>query len=213
MCVLSPINGLRVLGVRRVPIDMSTLQDFFPIAPNGAALEKEITRIYNIWPLRGEDSNNLSDLLRPTSESKFDWKTVASETLARLLDRLDELKRSFGATDEVRLDRILSSLDRRRVPDAPSLIRFHETLLFIRAYPHSPHVLRQVERILARFSQRVALVLRAGEDIEVFADPEISGIVGTPLTAIFSYPIVRWLTSPPNTRMRCLPTSESSASS
>lgn len=118
---------------------------------------------------------------------------MASESLARLLDRLDELKRSSGADDQARLERFLSRLNKRRFSDAPSLIRFHEMLLFLRAYPQSPRLLKRVESILLTFSKRVDFILRAGEDSESFADTEVSGIVGTSLTAIFSYPIVRWL--------------------
>ena len=118
---------------------------------------------------------------------------MSSKSLHRLLDRLEELKRSFGVTDQVRLETVLSRLNKSRFVDAPSLIRFHEALLFLRAYPHSPQVLSHVERILSSFSERVARLLRVGDADDVFADSEVSGIVGTSLTAIFSYPIASWL--------------------
>jgi hypothetical protein len=54
-------------------------------------------------------------------------------------------------------------------------------------------VLAQVEKFLGAFSKRVKKLLDAGEDPETFAEPEISGVVGTYLTAIFSYPVARWL--------------------
>lgn len=120
--------------------------------------------------------------------------TVISESLTRLLDLLDELKRAFGTSEQARLEKLLAKLKRRRFADASSLIRFHEALLFICAYPPSLRVLRQVEQILDAFSRRVEFVLRSGEDVEAFAGTEVSGIVGTSLTAIFSYPIARWLT-------------------
>lgn len=118
---------------------------------------------------------------------------MASESIEHLLDRLDELKRSSSTNDLSRLVGALSRLDRRRFAAADLLIRFHEALLFMRAYPQNALILKQVETILSTFSRRVELVLRGGENIDSFSEPEVSGIVGTGLTANFSYAIARWL--------------------
>jgi hypothetical protein len=120
---------------------------------------------------------------------------VASQTLARLLDRLEELKRPSGADNEARLINILAQLGKRRFTEADALIRFHESLLFLRAYPQSPRVLRQVEALLQNFSQRVELLQRMDADLEPLAGSEASGIDGTSLTAVFSYAVARWLAS------------------
>ena len=118
---------------------------------------------------------------------------MPAEATHRLLDQLDELKRRFGAQDRARIVRTLTLLARHRFRDADSLIRFHEILLFMRAYPQSPGVLRQVERILASFPQRVEMLREAGLDLAPFEDGEVSGIAGTQLTANFSYAVARWL--------------------
>ena len=119
---------------------------------------------------------------------------MPSDTLERLLNRLDELKRHCGTpVDRRRIEDLLARLARRRFTDAGSLIRFHEILLFLRAYPPSPGVLRQTEGILASFTRRIARLRVAGADLSAFEIPEVSGIVETSFTALYSYDIVRWL--------------------
>lgn len=120
--------------------------------------------------------------------------TVPSITLNALLDRLAELKRSFGAKESLRAEKLLAQLARRRFHDASALIRFHELLLFIRAYPHNPAILQQVENLLASFHHRVAQLRAAGtEDLSALTEPEVSGIAGTSFSAIWGYDIVRHL--------------------
>ncbi|HVF48800.1 MAG TPA: hypothetical protein VNA19_01860 [Pyrinomonadaceae bacterium] len=111
-----------------------------------------------------------------------------------LLDRLEELKRPGGARGAARLEKMLAQAARRRFRDAASLIRFHEILLFLRAYPQSPALLRQTEQILKTFAARVA-ELRAADawDFQEFGSPLMSGIAGTALSAVFSYDLVRRL--------------------
>jgi hypothetical protein len=110
----------------------------------------------------------------------------------RLLDRLDELKRPGGEHQRARLQAALARAARRDFDDAASLIRFHEILLFLRAYPQSHALLRQAEKILSSFKRRVDR-LRDAEDFYEFAEPEVSGIAGTSFSAVFGYHIARWL--------------------
>jgi len=53
----------------------------------------------------------------------------------QLLDRLDQWKSRFGSGKSVELEKLLVVVRKLRLPDAASLIRLHETLLFLRAYP------------------------------------------------------------------------------
>ncbi|MBA3804660.1 MAG: hypothetical protein H0X14_02970, partial [Acidobacteria bacterium] len=118
---------------------------------------------------------------------------MPSESLERLLARLDELKRHAGAREAERTLKTLSLLAVHHFPDADSLIRFHEMLLFLRAYPQSRTVLNRVERILPSFPRRIELLRRSDADLDAFEELEMSGIAGTSLTSIFSYYIARWL--------------------
>ncbi len=114
-------------------------------------------------------------------------------TLDALLDRLDEAKRRFDAQGRAQSLKLLAQLDRRRFADADTLIRFHEILLFMRAYPQVPRVLRRVEKILDGFGRRVALLEAAGADLTPLEYGEVSGIAGTFVEDTFGYDITRWL--------------------
>ncbi|MCA1818145.1 MAG: hypothetical protein LC746_17505, partial [Acidobacteria bacterium] len=119
---------------------------------------------------------------------------MPANSLARLLDELDELKRpTRDARARARLSSLLKQLARRRFRDAASLIRFHETLLFLRAYPQTATLLRASEKILKTFSGRVALLRADGADTFPLEQPEVSGIAGTGFDVIFGYDIVRYL--------------------
>src|ERR1039457_154093 len=104
-----------------------------------------------------------------------------------LLHRLDLWKSRFGPTGEGRLERLLTEIAGHRFREAQSLIRLHETLLFLRAYPRSAEVVRLADEILFQFADRI------GDDLEPFEEPEVSGIAGTSLTAVFSYEVARRL--------------------
>src|SRR6266404_1323403 len=112
----------------------------------------------------------------------------------RLLAELEDLKRSFGVPPR-RLEQKLRALNRCKFTEAAELIRFHEALLFFRAYPPGAKVLRQVEAILKTFGQRVSQLRAADADLSPLDDPEVSGIAGTSVTSNFSYAIVCWLSA------------------
>jgi hypothetical protein len=78
-------------------------------------------------------------------------------------------------------------------PDPASLIRLHEGLLFLRAFPPDAKTLGQVERLLATIPERVARLRKAGADMSPFEEPEVSGIAGTAFTAILHHGVVRRL--------------------
>lgn len=118
---------------------------------------------------------------------------MPADSLERPLAKLEDSKRRFGADTAVRLEKLLRSLGRRRFYDADSLIRFHEALLFIRAYPQSPALVRLADKLLASFGQRVERLRLAGEDMTPFDYIENSGIARTTLHGMYSYGIVRWL--------------------
>jgi hypothetical protein len=119
---------------------------------------------------------------------------VPTTTNEELLERLEELKRPNGARGRALLRRALAQSSRRDFDDAASLIRFHEILIFLRAYPQSPALLRQTEKILSTFKRRVdRLGSDAPDELVELTEPEVSGIAGTSFSAAFSYHITRWL--------------------
>ncbi len=105
-----------------------------------------------------------------------------------LLARLEDCKSRFGEAD-ARLRRLLAAAARHDFTDAASLVRLHECLLFFRAYPASAAVMRQAGAALFSFARRLAGV----PDLSPFEEPEVSGIAGTSLSAVFSYDVARQL--------------------
>jgi hypothetical protein len=114
-------------------------------------------------------------------------------SINHFLDQLDELKSRFGEGVQPTVEQTLSRLSQLRFTEAESLLRYHEILLFLRAYPQSERNLRIVDRELSGFTQRVKQLEATGADLSPFDSPEVSGIAGRPVTDTFTYPIVRWL--------------------
>src|ERR1039458_7643683 len=79
-----------------------------------------------------------------------------------LLDQLEQWKSRFGPPGDGQLERLLSTAAGRRLRDAASLIRLHETALFLRAYPRNPEVAHLADAILFSFADRVADLEAAG---------------------------------------------------
>jgi hypothetical protein len=110
-----------------------------------------------------------------------------------LLDQLELWKSRFGPPGDGQLERLLATAVRLRFRDASSLIRLHETALFLRAYPRNPEVARLADAILFSFANRVAELEASGADLSPCEEPEVSGIAGTSLSAVFSYEVARRL--------------------
>ena len=117
---------------------------------------------------------------------------MANKKAGRALAELEAAKRNFGSGG-AKVSRALTSLANSHLAEAESLIHFHETLLFLRAYPPNATILNLVERSLRSFNQRVARLVEADADLSALDNPEVSGIAGGSVTSNFSYAIVRWL--------------------
>ncbi len=105
------------------------------------------------------------------------------------LDRLNSLKTAFGTGSEPRIERLLRRLAAMRFRDPADLIRLHETALYFCAYPPNRRILDLARGILRNFGRRV----HALDSLDDFEDPEVSGIAGTRLTAVFGYEVARHL--------------------
>jgi len=94
----------------------------------------------------------------------------------------------FGRDAARRTVALLERLQRARFRDAAGLIRFHDLVLYLRAFPQSPPVLRLADEILFTIHERVAKV-----DEDPFDDTEVSGIAGTTISTNFSFPAAKSL--------------------
>jgi hypothetical protein len=106
----------------------------------------------------------------------------------RALDSLSAMKGQFGRAAAHTTAELLTKLSTTRFRDPAELIRFHEIVLFLRAYPQSPRVLRLADNILFSFPERLGRL-----NLDLFEDPEVSGIAGTELATNFSYEIAKSL--------------------
>src|SRR6478736_9939902 len=91
---------------------------------------------------------------------------ASSKTLSHLLDQLDGLRSRFEPGGSLRLEQLLSRLGRAKINDAESLVRFHELLLFISAYPQSARARRLAESLLQSFPQRIEALRDAEVDLD-----------------------------------------------
>ena len=110
-----------------------------------------------------------------------------------LLDQLDDIKNQFAPNVAGRIERLLNQLSRRDFADTDSLVRYHEILLFLRAYPHNPSIVGITEKELRGFSRRVTSLREQEIDVEPLQHPEVSGIAGTSVIDTFGFYIVRRL--------------------
>jgi hypothetical protein len=131
--------------------------------------------------------------LARTAKGQNQLNQVTSTAINRLLDRLDEAKRNFGVDTHRSTEKILSQIALKKINDAEALIRLHEILLFISAYPQSSRLRQLADSVLRSFAGRVHELRDEGADMSALETPEVSGIAGTAVSDTFSYPIVRWL--------------------
>src|SRR5450631_26619 len=101
---------------------------------------------------------------------------MARNTLDRQLTELEACRYRFGRHEAARVVKLLKRLDAARFPDPASLLRFHEALLFLRAFPQGPAVVSVTERILNPFHRKVEVLRKGGADMDDFEPIEVSGI-------------------------------------
>src|ERR1700720_221978 len=118
---------------------------------------------------------------------------MAANAVDRQLTELEAFRYRFGPGEAARVVKLLKRLDATRFPDSPSLIRFHEALLFLRAFPQSPTVVRVTGRILSSFYKKVEALRKGGADMDDFDTFEVSGIAGTQMEDALSFDVASWL--------------------
>jgi hypothetical protein len=77
--------------------------------------------------------------------------------------------------------------------DAEALVRFHDLLLFLRAFPQSRRVAQLADDLLDRIFYQVGKLKASGADMELFDNEQFSGIAGTTINDTFTYDVARWL--------------------
>jgi hypothetical protein len=107
-------------------------------------------------------------------------------SIERLLARLESARRERGAQTGV--EAILARLARSRFRDPEELLRFHDALLYLRAFPSRPSVRRRAASILRTFAARVAAL---GGDLSPLEGADHSGMAETSVATTFSFDLLR----------------------
>ncbi len=110
----------------------------------------------------------------------------------RLLAQLDAAKNNFAPAHERIVAQLLNKLSAIEF-NPQQLIRFHEYLLFLRAFPHAPAHVTRTERLLNTFHKRIRQLRELGADMSLFDDFDTSGIAGTTMRDTLSFDIAHWL--------------------
>jgi hypothetical protein len=111
-------------------------------------------------------------------------KTVRSPVA--LLRALEQTKATFGGDAATQKLALLQALDEVRMPAAAAVLRLHEALCFLRAYPDDQALLEQVATMLLRFDRRRDLRTHRRALMD-------SGIAGTTIRFSFFASTARWL--------------------
>jgi hypothetical protein len=118
---------------------------------------------------------------------------MSNHSLERLLTRLEAARSCFGPGEAARTIKLLAQLARAKFRDPKSLLRFHEALLFLRAFPQGPALIPRVESLLNSFHKRVDELRLHNPDMSAFDDFDTSGIAGTTMQDTLTFEVVRWL--------------------
>ncbi|MGD1023682.1 MAG: hypothetical protein ABR880_12925 [Candidatus Sulfotelmatobacter sp.] len=110
-----------------------------------------------------------------------------------LLTQLEAAKNRFNPGHAALIAKLLARLAKFEFSDPHHLIRFHECLLFLRAFPHAPSHIPRVERLLNTFHVRIEKLRALNADMSLFDDFDTSGIAGTTMQDILSFDVAQWL--------------------
>jgi len=116
-----------------------------------------------------------------------------TRTLAAQVEQLENLRHEYGPGAVDRAETLLSVAQHFHFRDAELLIRFHDTLLFLRAFPQSRAVAKLADHLLAMVEPEVERLRQAKSDLDSFDLEPFSGIAGTVLTEEHTYEVARWL--------------------
>jgi hypothetical protein len=113
--------------------------------------------------------------------------------MASRLSALEQSRVQHGRGRVTAVEKLLILLREFRCSDAESLVRFHDALLFLRAFPQSRKVIRLTENLLAGIARQVERLRDSGVDLELLDSEQFSGIAGTTISDTFTYDVACWL--------------------
>jgi hypothetical protein len=130
----------------------------------------------------------------PARRQRIPHAASPKAPVAALIDRLDRSRNRFTPEDRAAKQEALLALASRPLRDPALLLRFHEALCFLRAYPDDAELLQFVEDALREFGARVQTVRATGRP-NVIEELEETGVARTTIYCPLSFPAARWLTT------------------
>ncbi len=115
------------------------------------------------------------------------------QNLRQQLENLEECRHRYGKGCAAQVEKLLSSFRKVDFRDGDSLVRFHDLLLFLRAFPQSVKVVRLTEMLLSGIGRQVTQLRQRGASLELFDDEQFSGVANTVVRDTFTYEVARWL--------------------
>ncbi len=112
---------------------------------------------------------------------------------AALLQQLERAKQRYGAGCASECEELLVKLRSLHYPDVDSLVKAHDNLLFLRAFPQSETVAKLCDSHLAGIQPQVDRFAGLPDDASVLDDERVSGIVGTTLENNWTFELARFL--------------------
>jgi hypothetical protein len=109
-----------------------------------------------------------------------------------LLTELEAAKNQFNPGQATKIQKLLIQLAKLDL-DPPQLIRFHEALLFLRAFPRTPSEIPRLENLLNTFHHRIEKLRATNTDMSIFDDFDTSGIAATTMQDTLSFDVAQWL--------------------
>ncbi len=117
--------------------------------------------------------------------------SVATSKARALIGEVTRVRSQLGATGVAARKKLklLHSLRAASMTRAGVLCAYHDLLMFLRAYPDDATILAEAERQLGTFAERIDAhkAARGGAVASTFMD---SGIIGTPVSKVFTYRFV-----------------------
>jgi len=131
---------------------------------------------------------NPSDSERRGARGALGAPHIAESRGRRLVEALAAAASRYAPEDQERKRALLTELEGCAIRHAGTLLRLHETLCFLQAYPDDAKTLELVDRALEAFATRVDRLGPAAR-----RRLHDSGVTNTTLDYPFGFPMARWL--------------------
>jgi hypothetical protein len=112
---------------------------------------------------------------------------------SELLTQLEAAKSRFDSGHAAAVAKLLAKLAQLNLNDPQHLIRFHECVLFLRAFPHAASHIPRIEHLLNTFHMRIEKLRAAHAGMSAFDEFDTSGIAGTTMQDTLSFDVAHWL--------------------